>query len=264
MTPTTNTPVAPRPAATVILVREGEAGLEAFLLRRNRKASFMSNAFVFPGGKIDPDDGSAEVAAVRELFEEAGVLLTDRPLAPDAQADWRRRLLANEVTFAALLAAEGLRPDATRLHFWSRWVTPSFEPKRFDASFYLAQLPPGQVPSFDDQETVEELWITPVAALARQADGSLRLPPPQVRTFHELAAAGTVAAAIAASAVRAAAPVAICPRLLPPGAGPAGITLLFPWDADYARADGEGEAVGPGHILANPPSRLTWTGSAWA
>lgn len=253
--------MTPIPAATVILVRPGMGGLEVFLVRRHRKASFMSNAFVFPGGKIDPDDGGPEVAAVRELFEEAGVLLCDRPLGVPVQREWRRRLLAGETTFAALLAEEKLAPDATRLHAWARWVTPSFEPRRFDAAFFVAELPPGQVPSFDDQETVEELWVSPADALARQAEGTLRLPPPQVRTFHELAAAGTVGDVVALAAQRARQPVAICPR---PLAGEGGaITLLLPWDPDYASADGDGEAVPPDHILATPPSRLTWTGAAW-
>jgi 8-oxo-dGTP pyrophosphatase MutT (NUDIX family) len=253
--------VTPIPAATVILVRPGTDGLEVFLVRRHRKASFMSNAFVFPGGKIDPDDGGPEVAAVRELFEEAGVLLCDRALPADEQREWRRRLLAGETSFAKLLADEKLVPDASRLHFWARWVTPSFEPKRFDAHFFVAELPPDQVPSFDDQETVEELWIGPAAALARQAEGTLRLPPPQVRTFHELAAARTLGAAVVLADERARAPVPICPKPLVGQDG--NVTLLLPWDPDYAAADGDGEVVPADHVLATPPSRLTWTGAAW-
>jgi 8-oxo-dGTP pyrophosphatase MutT (NUDIX family) len=247
---------APIPAATVILVRPP---LEVFLVRRHRKASFMSNAFVFPGGRVDPDDGGPEVAAVRELFEEAGVLLTDRPLAAEVQAGWRRKLLAGAVGFRELLGIEGLEPDRSRLHAWSRWVTPSFEPKRFDAHFFLAELPPGQVPSFDAQETVEELWISPTEALARQAAGALRLPPPQVRTFHELEACGTIAAAVAAAAVRQRTPEALCPRLLPADK----LTLLLPWDPEYATAEGEGVPLGPDHPWASSPSRFMWDGSAW-
>jgi 8-oxo-dGTP pyrophosphatase MutT (NUDIX family) len=253
--------VTPISAASVILVRPTGGSVEAFLVRRHRKASFMSNAFVFPGGKVDPTDGNAEVAAVRELFEEAGVLLCDRPLAAPAQAEWRRRLLAGEVDFPRLLADEGLAPDRTRLHGWSRWITPSFEPKRFDAQFFLAELPPGQVPSFDAQETVEEVWVTPAEALARQTAGSLPLPPPQVRTFHELAAAGSLDEAVRVAAERRKQPVAICPRLRPGGAG---ITILMPWDPEYPSAEGEGEAVSPGHILAVPPSRMSWTGTSWS
>jgi 8-oxo-dGTP pyrophosphatase MutT (NUDIX family) len=253
--------VTPIPAATVILVRPGTHGLEVFLVRRHRKASFMSNAFVFPGGKIDPDDGGPEVAAVRELFEEAGVLLADRSLPADRQREWRRRLLVGETSFAALLAEEKLAPDLTRLHPWSRWVTPSFEPKRFDAQFFVAELPPDQIPSFDEQETVEEVWVAPATALARQDQGTLPLPPPQLRTFHELAGTRTVGATVVSAAQRARHPVAICPRALA-GNDPT-LTMLLPWDPDYAAAEGEGEIVPTDHILATPPSRLTWTGASW-
>ncbi len=248
-----------------------------FLLKRHRRASFMSNAFVFPGGKIDPDDGSPEVAAVRELFEEAGVLLGDRSLTPDAQAGWRRRLLAGEASFAELIAAERLAPDRSRLRPWSRWITPSFEPKRFDAQFFLAELPPDQVPSFDAQETVEELWVTPADALARQSAGTLRLPPPQLRTFHELAACASLGIALARAGERQKSPAALCPRMLggPAGLGPAGgeakrspligegITLLLPWDPDYAGAEGEGTPLAPDHPWATPPSRFHWDGATW-
>lgn len=249
----------PIPAATVILTRSAQSGLEVFLLKRHKKSSFMSSAFVFPGGKVDPDDGADEVAAVRELFEEAGVLLVDRPLSAEVQSGWRRRLLAGEVTFAKMLEAEGLQPERSRLHAWARWVTPSAEPKRFDARFFLAELPPGQVPSFDDQETVEELWITPEQALVRQAAGSLRLPPPQLRILHELAACGSIAAALAVAATRPAEDP-ICPRIV---AETTGVTILLPWDVDYEQASGDGCAFAATHAYATPPSRFRWDGSAW-
>src|SRR5262249_54949913 len=147
----------PIPAATVILTRQADRALEVFLLKRHRASTFMSNAYVFPGGRVDESDGSPEVAAIRELFEEAGVWLAN-PL-PEGLADERRRLNANETTFPEILARAGAAPDLSRLHWWARWVTPSAEPKRFDAQFFVAELPPGQTPSFDQKETVEELWI---------------------------------------------------------------------------------------------------------
>lgn len=248
----------PIPAATVILVRGGEGGPEVFLLKRHRASSFMSSAFVFPGGRIDTEDESAELAAVRELFEEAGVLLT-----ADAPADLtepRRRLLAGEISFADVIAAAGVTPDLTRLHWWARWVTPSAEPKRFDAQFFVAELPPGQTPSFDRKETVEELWIGAAEALARQAAGALRLPPPQLRTLIDLRAAGDLGGILAASATRQASPVTICPRIV---ADEEGISIVFPWDPGYASAHGEGEPIAPNHVVATPPSRLRWSGDAW-
>ena len=216
------------PAATVILVRESERGLEVFLVKRHKKSSFMSNAFVFPGGKIDPTDADAETAAARELFEEAGVLL----------------------------AAANLGVDRSRLHWWSRWVTPMQEPRRFDAEFFVAELPPGQTPSFDQKETVEELWITPAAALERQAAGELRLAPPQLRTFHELSALdGGIAGVIAASAQRQGHRAAICPRIVEDEGG---IAIVLPWDPAFGD-----DALPSGHVLATPPSKFVWNGSAW-
>src|SRR5262245_6711511 len=100
----TRPPPTPIPAASVILVRERAHGdVEIFLVRRHRKSTFMSDSFVFPGGKIDPDDGGPEVGAIRELFEEAGVLFATGDLPDARRADWRRRLLARETTFAAML-----------------------------------------------------------------------------------------------------------------------------------------------------------------
>jgi 8-oxo-dGTP pyrophosphatase MutT (NUDIX family) len=249
------------PAATVVLLREeASAGVEVFLLRRHRASSFMSNAYVFPGGKIDAADGGAQVAAVRELFEEAGVLLAE-PLPPtETLAEARQRLNAGEVSFSQVLALSSASPDPARLHFWARWVTPSAEPKRFDATFFLAELPPGQHPSFDAKETVDELWITPAEALARQAAGTLRLPPPQLRTMYELRAAGDLGAIRAEAARRQETPAPICPKI---AMGEDGVQIVLPWDPGYLELPGDGDEMPPGHPQATPPSRFVWTGSAW-
>jgi 8-oxo-dGTP pyrophosphatase MutT (NUDIX family) len=251
----------PIPAATVVLVRPAGDDVQVFLLRRHRASSFMSNAFVFPGGKIDPEDGSPETAAVRELYEEAGVLLCEPPAADPATArDARRRLNAGEVSFPQVLALCSRSPAQGGLHWWARWVTPSAEPRRFDATFFVAELPPDQSPSFDDKETVEELWIAPGEAIARQAAGELRLPPPQLRTMFDLRAAGGMPGILAEAARRQAARAPIMPRI---AMGEDGIKILLPWDPEYLATSGEGEPIAREHILATPPSRFVWTGSAW-
>jgi 8-oxo-dGTP pyrophosphatase MutT (NUDIX family) len=255
------------PAATIILVREAAGGgVETLLMRRHRKSTFMSNTFVFPGGKLDPGDASLEAAAIRELFEEAGVLLVRGPaLDPGQLAAWRTRLNAGEISFSALLAAERLEPDFARLHAWSRWVTPSVEPKRFDASFYVAEMPPGQTTSYDDRETVEEAWVEPGRGIARHMDAGadFRLPPPQLRTLHELAEAGkSFAAIVAAAAARAPHVAPVMPRFAELGAGQ--MALLLPWDPEYTTR-GTGEAIEwpADHPLGTGPSRFLLDGTSW-
>lgn len=258
-----------REAASVILLRAvaGGAGFEVFLLRRRKGASFMASAFVFPGGGAEPGE-DARTTAARELFEEAGVLLA-RDVGDATTLEvlsigaMRRRILAGEDA-SANLAAAGLAWSPDVLVPWSHWITPSIEPKRFSARFYVCELPPGQVPQFDDIETVDQAWVTPADAIARA--GELALPPPQLRTFHELAAYATVADVLAAGRRRETEPHPILPRLLPTTDG--AITLLLPWDPDYVGA-GTGEAAplayapawatGPTRfVLAQTPAGRAW------
>jgi len=251
----------PRDAATVILLREapaGGGGFEVFLLRRRKNASFMSGAFVFPGGAADQGEADPRVTAARELFEEAGVLLARG--APDAEtlAAWRRRVLDGE-PLEALLAEHQVALDLDALHYYAHWITPSAEPKRFSARFYVARLPEGQAPSFDDRETVDEAWVTPAEALARTAE--LFLPPPQVRTFVELAAAGTIDDVLGVCAQRATCAHPLMPRLAPL---PVGFALLLPWDPEYETAGtGDAAPLPPDHPLATGPSRFVMEDRAW-
>lgn len=252
-------PVAPRPAASVILVRAraGTGEAEVFLLRRHRRASFMSSAFVFPGGAVDPgEEHEPRRTAARELFEEAGVLLGRQPVSADDLAAMRAAVHAGE-PFDEVLAARGVELALDRVHYFAHWITPSAEAKRFSARFFVAELPPGQTPSFDNRETVDEAWVTPDEALARA--GELRLPPPQVRTFYELrdAAPGGPAAVLALAAERARHPHPILPRFAAMPDAPHGFCLLLPWDPDYASA-GTGEALemSADHPLAVGPSRF--------
>ncbi len=252
----------PLPAAGVILLRDSPAGPEVFLLRRHTRSEFMADQYVFPGGKVDAEDGEPRVTAIRELFEEGGVLLARGALPADLD-DWRRRIAERKATFQALLRARALAPDVEALRLWGRWVTPSDQKSRFDAWFYVGVLPAGQGYSHDRRETTAETWLTAAQALRRQDVGSLALPPPQLHTLDRIAAAGhrdTAAfmAALATGAHRDA-------RLLPRRARD--VTprlLLFPWDPEYDTL-GEGDAIPmpAGAALAEGPSRVQADGALW-
>jgi 8-oxo-dGTP pyrophosphatase MutT (NUDIX family) len=233
-----------REAASVILLRPAEPGFEVFLLRRHKRASFMASAFVFPGGATEPGE-DARTAAARELFEESGVLLARADARLDAntlevpiQAMLRRRILEGTPASAAMAAA-GLAWSTDVLVPWAHWITPSIEPKRFSARFFACELPSTQVPSFDDIETVDQVWVRPGEAIARA--GELQLPPPQLRTFWELAQLDTLEDVLAAGRARSEEPHPIMPRLRPSAAGePA--CLLLPWDPEYTET-GTGDAT---------------------
>jgi 8-oxo-dGTP pyrophosphatase MutT (NUDIX family) len=256
-----------RLAAAVILVRErAETGeLEIYLQRRHARASFMSSSFVFPGGTADPGDRDLRVTAARELFEEAGVLLSRAPVDADTRAAWHTLLLSNAASMGALLARAGASLDLDALRYFAHWITPSREGKRFSAVFYLAALPAGQTATLDNKEAVDDVWVTPDEALANA--GELRLPPPQLRTFLDLrepARAG-MDALLAEAALRGAQPYPVLPRMATPVAGePSHVTLLLPWDPEYhSRGTGEALAIPATHPLAVGPSRFVLEGTSW-
>jgi 8-oxo-dGTP pyrophosphatase MutT (NUDIX family) len=218
-----------REAASVILVRPRDGQqFEVFLLCRHRKASFMPGSFVFPGGAADPGEDDPRVTAARELAEEANV-----------------------------------RVDPGSLHYFAHWITPSIERKRFSARFFLGRLPEGQEPRFDEQETVDQVWVTPEEGLARA--GELRLPPPQVRTLWELRepAARGWEALLAAARARAEQPHPVLPRMLPLPSAPSGFALLLPWDPEYDGATGDARPIAAGHPLAVGPSRFLLEDGTW-
>ncbi|MGE4241122.1 NUDIX hydrolase [Ramlibacter sp.] len=204
---------APLPSATVVLLRDGREGLEIFLLERHGQSDVLGGAYVFPGGKVDRKDpeltgrldvdaatlhktlGEPEmdertaaavfVAAIREVFEETGVLFAD-DVGPDrANAAWkslREGRGFDEVTAGLRLQVGGLVP-------WSRWVTPIIAGvvrKRFDARFFIARVPGDQVAHHDDHEAVASLWRTPRAALQEYWDNRIALAPPQIMTLAAL------------------------------------------------------------------------------
>lgn len=215
-------PVVPRPASTVVLLREGDGapgGLEVYLLRRHEDMAFAAGRCVFPGGGVDPRDFDAEVgwvgpaaaewarllgtdegfaralvcAAVRETFEESGVLLAgptpDTVVGDTTGADWeqdRRLLEARKLSLTDLLTSRGLRLRTDLLRVWGSWVTPSFEPRRFAAWFFVAALPAGQVTRDVSTESDHVLWLPVRDAIRAVRDGVLDMMPPTYCTCLEL------------------------------------------------------------------------------
>ena len=160
-------PVTPRPSSTVVLVRDGDPW-ELLMVRRPGGADFAPGAYVFPGGTVHGDDGSYAdalgAAAIRELFEEAGILLARG--AVEADCARVRELLAGGKPFAAALKSAGLAPDFDSLVMFARWVTPAQLTRRYDARFYLARLPASQSVQPQAGEIVDWLWVSPARALA--------------------------------------------------------------------------------------------------
>src|SRR6187455_226461 len=176
----------PRPAATIVVVRDGPAGIEVLLSRRADGTDYTSGAWVFPGGLVDArasarlglEQGGLDffVAAIRESFEESGLLFgravgdNDDVLdgeAADRLAPWRGMLHRRERGIAGMCREEGIRLDAGALVYLSHWLTPLGRAKRYDTRFFIAAVPGSQVALFDGTEMVEQLWIAPAEALAR-------------------------------------------------------------------------------------------------
>ncbi|MEV6607226.1 NUDIX hydrolase [Kutzneria sp. NPDC051319] len=223
-----NPPVTPKDAATVALVRERDAGMEVFLMRRVTGMAFAGGMTVFPGGGVDRRDADTSVAwvgpepawwgrkfscdptmaralvcaAVRETFEESGVLLAGKDdvsvVADAAQyAEVRHALVNREVSLAQFLADAGLVLRADLLRPWANWVTPAEEPRRYDTRFFLAVLPEGQHADGATTEADQAGWQRPQEAIDDWKAGRVGLLPPTWMTLAELRDAGTVAAAMA-------------------------------------------------------------------
>ncbi|WP_052213667.1 NUDIX domain-containing protein [Belnapia sp. F-4-1] len=216
-------PVPPRPAATVLLLRDGASGPELFMVVRHREIEFAAGALVFPGGRVEAADaelaaalGSTDplaayrVAAIREAFEESGLLLarTESGTALDpAQGAaialaHRDALNAGSRGFAALLQAEGLRPDIECLVPFAHWVTPADLSKRFDTHFFLAPAPSGHEATHDGHEAVDSIWISPAQALAEAEAGERTLLFPTRLNLLRLAEAASLGDALSRAAAR--------------------------------------------------------------
>lgn len=212
-----------RPAATLLLLRDGAAGPEIFMVVRHRQIEFAAGALVFPGGRVEAADaeiaaglGAADplaphrVAAIREAFEESGLLLArtrggvalDPGQGAAVAALHRAALNAGTRGFGAVLAAEGLVPDIAALVHFAHWVTPADLAKRFDTHFFLAPAPPGHAATHDGREAVDSLWINPAAALAEATAGAHTLLFPTRLNLQRLAGAADLDGALAAAAAR--------------------------------------------------------------
>lgn len=222
---------APRPedvpvrdASTVMLLRDGDAGIEVCLVQRNLNSDFVGGAHVFPGGGVDDADGLPEiealchglddaeasrrlgtdrgglafwVAAIRESFEEAGVLLArgsdGSPLdltSPDRASRYsslRREVDEGRMSMVELAMGEGLNLDVGALHYFSRWITPLGSHRRYDTRFFVAAAPEGQEVTEDRRELIDAQWFTPAEALSRHDSGEIVLIFPTLRTLVALA-----------------------------------------------------------------------------
>jgi 8-oxo-dGTP pyrophosphatase MutT (NUDIX family) len=204
-------------AATIIVYRTKPTN-QIFMVRRHSKASFMANAMVFPGGRLDEADGDPRwlshvevvtntdedntavpwplhVAAIRETFEEAGVLLANRegkalePNSPVGRVlfgDARRALNAGDTSFLSLCEEYQLNLTLPCLTYYSRWITPVIEKRRFDARFFSAPVPALQTPLHDQKETTHGAWLAPAEALALYGSDQIQLAPPTLRILTEL------------------------------------------------------------------------------
>ena len=221
-------PAATRPAATVLLLRDGPQGLEVLMTRRSMSASFAPGAYVFPGGGIDAADALAHhqstrrasqsdlhltqaIAAIRESFEELGVLLARRADGSHLNtADIAT--LDRQAPFAAQCAAKGLTLDGADVFVLAHWITDRDLPRRFDVPFLVARMPEDQAPVADESEQFEPEWIRPADALARYEAGSFFIIFPTIRTLERLQAHATVQSVLDACAVSEEPLFTSCPR----------------------------------------------------
>jgi 8-oxo-dGTP pyrophosphatase MutT (NUDIX family) len=219
--------VAPRPASTILLLRDGAAKskIEVFMMVRHYEIDFNSGALVFPGGSVDTNDReilgrpelyvggegldanalSFRIAAIRETFEESGILLArpegsraliDARRASEIEAAHRTALCEGKTTFLDVLAGNGLWLALDELMPYAHWITPEGMPKRFDTWFFLAAAPPDQLGAHDGKESTDSIWLSPREALEGGESGRFKLPFPTTRNLIKLGKQPNVKAAL--------------------------------------------------------------------
>lgn len=257
-----------RDAATVMLARDGASGVEVFMLRRNLNSDFVGGAYVFPGGAVDDHDRHSDldavclgrsdraasellgldppegglaywVAAIREAFEEAGVLLA---YGPDGSiVDWsdpetaarfaehRKAVDSGERRLVDVCAEEGLQLAVDSIHYFSHWITPVGPPRRYDTRFFVARAPEGHTYLHDDRETIANEWVHPADALERQRRGEFEMIFPTIRNLDAIARFETTDELLAAAAKIEDVPTML-PRVVQDHDG---MRILLPGDEGY-------------------------------
>lgn len=245
--------VAPVPAATILIVRDGASGLEVFMVKRHHQIDFVAGALVFPGGKAARGDFDAALAeyadgisawstemraigaaAIREAFEESGILLArDADTGAivsesrlDALEPYRHAIEKGETSLLEMLRAERLKLACDELVHFAHWVTPKNMPKRFDTHFFLARAPQGHAGRHDGRESVDSIWIRPEEAISDRKRWNVIFPTKL--NLMKLARSSNVADALAAA--RATPPLTVEPWVEP---GPEGNILRIRDDAGY-------------------------------
>ena len=278
----------PTPAATVILMRECELDpFEIFLVKRHSKSRFMANAYVYPGGKLEEGDlsealsyhcrgflpqaigsrlgieeGEAlglHIAALRELFEEAGALFAtesngedirfDQPSESERYETYRAMLHEGEVDFEQIVGWEDLCLRIDVLTYFAHWITPENEPRRYDTRFFLARSPGNQELIHDAIETTDSIWLSPRAAIAAFERGEIQLAPPTLHTLTQLSIFSSIDAVI--SHFSEAQVPCVLPYVKSEGED---FILLLPGDVEYPE---------PAPVPVEGPSRVTLTGGRW-
>jgi 8-oxo-dGTP pyrophosphatase MutT (NUDIX family) len=253
---------APRDSSSVILVRPSDGWAEALLIRRHANLAY-GGSWVFPGGKLEPSDGSPEtlarlgveerrpgiaalmVGACRETFEETGIVLArrangefcDEELATSLQP-FRTEVSQDPQRFVSLLAEHGLKIDASRLLFWAHWITPSAAPKRFDTRFFVSEMPPHQTVRCDSAEATDLLWLSLPKNGELPDESVIEAPPtrfPLADLGRSLKLHGTLDQLFAAEAARTVYPV--MPRVI---RNTEEFRILLPWDPEYPQTPGDG------------------------
>jgi len=283
-------PVAPKDASTLVIVRPKDGGgIEVFCVERNKKSRFMGGAIVFPGGKLDGSDVLAEwtplttpprlptrgtvpftssdahfrslaIAGARETLEEAAILhVSDGAVKQAELFALRLELTTAPDALRAFLSKRRLRLDLGALHPFARWITPEAESRRFDARFFVAIAPEGQIGFHDEHETMASFWATPAEVLRRFDAGEVQLMPPTHRTIAMLGDCSSTGEVLSLASSSDLDP--ICPRLVKHAdASGETIALVLPGDPEHAvreqRVPGPTRYVlrGERWLSENPPS----------